>query len=340
MPDELPARDVVAVTPAVSPVREGVPADGDGPAGTEPARAARYYVELFLFAFAPQAEVLHHLRTVAAPEERERLRDILEQWEHAQARVRKLSRVEKGEADAIRVSKIPPEHAGFLERVTAHPLFQKTFQSHPISFQIVEIDRLVAPQRSVNLSYVQELRARYPRTPSLDDLFAICLWPEREAPPIQHLEAHANTHVFSSPSRDVRFLDSYVKEMTPDDLRFAESGGLPTTGVLSYVGYGCSTINCYRGRRRIVLNNGFHRVYALRSLGVTEIPVLVQHAHNIAVEFPHAIDGLPSWYLLGHTRPVLMKDFFEPGFTLQLRVRERVHVVKVSIHASSYDVLV
>lgn len=294
--------------------------------------------ELFLYAFATQAEVLHHVRTETVRQERERIPEILQTWTKLQVRVDQLAIRERGVADTIRTAPIPVEHRAYVDRVYAHPFFQKTFQHLPMSFEVVEIDKLVAPQRTVNLQHVQRLTASFPAKTSFEDLLRICLWPERSVEPIQHLEVGRNTHVFSSPMTDMRFLDTTARDITEEDLIHSESGGLPVRVVVAYVGYGCSTVNVFRVGSRLILNNGFHRVYALRALGITDIPVAVQYVHTHALEFPSDIMGIPSSYLLHSPRPVLMKDFFESGFTISLRVRERIRVVKVAVSASKYDV--
>lgn len=297
--------------------------------------------QLFLFAFATQAEVLRHLRTEAAPSDRVRLEEIMELWSGRQARVVELLEREKGVSETIRAESLPAEAQERLRAIASEALFRKTFQDHPVSFELVEIDKLVAPQRTVNLAYCREVSAALPPSLTLNDLLTVCLEPTPSSrPPIQHLELHGNTHMFSSPSADVRFLNSVVREVRPDDVAHAESGGLPTTAVLAFVGYGCSTINVYRVGERTILNNGFHRVYALRSLGVTRIPVAAQHISDAHRELPPSILGLPTAYLLHAPRPVLVKDFFEPGFTIALKVRKRIRAIKVTVSASRYDVLV
>lgn len=160
----------------------------------------------------------------------------------------------------------------------------------------------------------------------------------REMDPIQHLEVAPSTHIFSSPNSDVRFLGAFAKQLTADDLNYAVLGGLPAAAIIAFVGYGGSPINVFRVGSRVILNNGFHRVFALRRLGVTEIPVVVQNVRNAQLEFPAVVLGLPREYLLTHRRPVLVKDFFEPDFALTLRARERIKTVLVAINSNAPDV--
>ena len=152
------------------------------------------------------------------------------------------------------------------------------------------------------------------------------------------MEVALNTHVFSSPNSDIRFLGAFVKELTTEDMKHAVLGGLPAAAVIAFIGYGGAPINVLQWGGRVVLNNGFHRVYALRSMGVTDIPVVIQHVANPQLEFPPQVAGLPKEYLLGMPRPVLMKDFFEDGFAITTRVRDRLKMVTLGIAVNQHDV--
>jgi hypothetical protein len=188
------------------------------------------------------------------------------------------------------------------------------------------------------LDYVEVLKARYSGKTATADLVEICLSPVREMPAIQHLEIGNNVHVFSSRNLDVRFLGAFLKNLTSDDLRFAELGGIPAAAVIAFIGYGGAPVNVLKYQDRAVLNNGFHRVYALRALGVEKIPVVVQHARNPQLEFPQQVGGLPREYLLGSPRPVLMKDFFLDDFCISLKAKDRIKVVTLQAAVSHHDV--
>lgn len=312
----------------------GSAAPGAGPIPV----ATHFFRQQYLFAFATQAEVLQHVRTQAVTEEVTRLPEILAAWSEVQPRVADLARREAGTPDAIQVTLLPAQHKPKLDSFAADSLFQKTFSQLPVAFGLVEVDRLVAPQRAVNLDYVNRLRAKYPKAPTVDQLLDICVCPKRDMDPIQHLEIAPNTHVFSSPNSDIRFLGAFMKQLTNEDLNHAVSGGLPAAAVISFVGYGCAPINVLRWGTRIVLNNGFHRVYALRSMGITHLPVVLQQVRNPQLEFPPHVAGLPKEYLLGSPRPVLTKDFFEEGFTLTLKVRDRLKMVTLGIGSNQHDI--
>lgn len=297
-----------------------------------------FFNQRYLYAFATQAEVLHHVRTQALEEEAKRLPDILKMWEKQQSSVATLLQTEQNAADQIRFEEIPKAHHSRLEEIANDDLFKKTFGSFTIGFGLVEIDKLIAGQRTVNLDYIDKLKKSFPKKPSVEQLIEICVSPTRTMDPIQHLEVAPNSHVFSSPNSDIRFLGAFVKHLTKEDLEYAVTGGLPAAAVIAFIGYGGAPINVLQVGNRIFLNNGFHRVFALRSLGVEMIPVVIQPIRNVQLEFPPQVGGLPKEYLLNAPRPVLMKDFNVSEFCILLKVKERIKMVGIGIGLSQHEI--
>lgn len=298
-----------------------------------------FFRQRYLFAFATQAEVLHYLRTQSSNIDASGQADIMQAWTTLQTRVAKLVQNEAGLADTILLTTIPDEHQPTLDAFATDLLFQKSFSTLPTGFALVEVDKLVAAQRTVNLEYVDRLVASLPRKPSMADLLQICVSPIRKMDPIQHLEMIGqNVHVFSSPNSDIRFLGAFLKPLNAEDLGYAVGGGIPAAAVIAFVGYGAAPVNVLQVGPRVLLNNGFHRVYALRSMGIKEIPVVVQQVRNAALECPPAVAGLPKEYLLNVPRPVLMKDFFEADFAITLQVKERIKTVTIGINFAQHDV--
>jgi len=291
-----------------------------------------FTIQKYLFAFATQFETREYLRTQPIPDEADQAAEILKAWHQVQPRVLALIGSEAGLADTIAVEHVPAHLHKHVQKML------KGFQP-PIRVAMVEIDKLVAPQRKVDLDFVKKLHSDLPVKPTLDDLLELCLSSERPFAPVQHLEVGSNAHIFSSPSTDIRFLGAFLKgTLSPDDLAHAPPGGMPVAAIISFVGYGASPVNVYAAGRRMVLSNGFHRLYALRALGIERAPVLVQTAANPHLDFPPQLLGIPREYLLTHQRPVLMKDFFETGFTADVRTQNRIRVVSVQVTPGQHDV--
>ncbi len=308
----------------------------EGAAGADGAEAT--FRQQYLFAFAPQAELVQHVRTQAAPAEVARLPELLEAWNAAQSRLQSLLRREAGQVGGGPAVPIPAEIEEQVAGYAADPMFQRTIWKLPVRFGMVEIDRLVAAQRHVHLDYADALAAAYPAKPTLADLAAICLSPDRSAQPVQHLEIAPNAHIFSSPNPDLRFLGSYVRPLEPGDLEHAHGGGVPAAVLISFVGFSWSAVSVFEAGGRLVLANGFHRLFALRRLGVRQVPAVIQIARNPALEFPPSVAQLPREYLLGAPRPALMRDFAEPAYSVELRIRRRLKMVLVNMSLGQHEV--
>src|SRR5437879_5670515 len=201
-----------------------------------------FFNQLYLYAFATQGEVANYVRTQTLEEESARLQEILAKWATVQQLALELTRTEIGLADSTQLQDIPSEHDAALQQLESNALFQKSFSMLPCRFGIVEIDTLVAPQRAVNLDYVETLRKAYTGKSNLKELVGICLSTTRDMPPLQHLEVANSTHIFTSPNLDVRFLGAFLKKYTPEDAQFAVLGGIPVAAIISFVGYGASQI--------------------------------------------------------------------------------------------------
>jgi hypothetical protein len=197
----------------------------------------------------------------------------------------------------------------------------------PSTIRVVEIDKLIAPQREVNLDYVESLRAQIPGN-TITELMEFCLGP-RAAPELKMLQTAQNQITFSSRSLDLRFLGGFPKTLTTDDIKVAHLGGQPAEAIVLLVGYGAGPINAWRAGARVVLNNGFHRIVALRLAGIKSIPMVLQEVANADIEFPEHILGLSKGYLLQQPRPVLIEDFFDEALVTDVRLKPRRKVVKV-----------
>jgi hypothetical protein len=199
----------------------------------------------------------------------------------------------------------------------------------PTSIKVVEIDKLVAPQRDVNLDHVSSLAHRLSdKSPA--SLVEFCLAPRSETPDVKILQTAQNQITFSCPSPDLRFLGGYPKQIGEDDISVAHQGGHPVAAVSLLIGFSASPVNAWSVGRRLILANGFHRVFALRAAGVTHAPIVVRHVANAEIEFPDQYLASPRAYLLQHPRPVLVKDFFDSRLTQDLLLRPRKKTLKLT----------
>jgi hypothetical protein len=79
------------------------------------------------------------------------------------------------------------------------------------------------------------------------------------------------------------------------------------------VGFGSNFLNALHADGRLVLNNGSHRAFALRGLGVTQVPCIVQRVTRREELEVVANDELARHadVYLRHPRPPVLKDYFD-----------------------------
>jgi len=228
-----------------------------------------------------------------------------------------------------------------IEKIQNEELFKKSFSTFPYVFKIVEIDSLIAVQRKVSETFVNKIIEKISNKSSLDDLIEICLSTKQDVPIPQSFHVSPNSYTFSSPSTDFRFLGGYLKEnITEDDIKYSSIGGLPIGALILLFGYGAGSVNVISANGRLFLNNGFHRVLALRKKGVKKIPVVVQKIGNPAIEMPPTILGLPKSYLLNHQRPVLVRDFLDDDLIMLLKMKKTLKTLKIQWEVEQHDMAI
>jgi hypothetical protein len=173
---------------------------------------------------------------------------------------------------------------------------------------------------------------------SLEAIFRICMPFDHPTPPVRFARVAKDSFVFASESNDLRFLESIV--LQPTQLSEYESSG-PLAGVVGVaVGYGSNFLNAVALEGRLALNNGFHRAYALRSLGVTQVPCVVQRLSSRAelqLVGRSALRREPEIYF-DLARPPVLKDFFDPILCRTvIRARKTRHV-RVTFSVEEVDI--
>src|SRR5262249_4350786 len=113
--------------------------------------------------------------------------------------------------------------------------------------------------------------------------------------------------------------------LLPEQLKDYQSVGPVAAAVGLVVGFGSNYLNAISSESRLVLNNGHHRVYALRELGVTHVPCIIHHVQRreeLNVVAAGTLLRNPDAYLKV-ARPPVLKDYFDA------RLCRRVHLVAV-----------
>ena len=188
---------------------------------------ARAETTLFTFGASTQQEVMGIIRQYCVDEDVQNLEKIVSEWRDASNHFQEIVKTQTGLVETIDSKDIDVSSEANLKEISSDVLFRQTFSYYQHEFKLVEIDKLVAPQRLVNLDYVQTLKERLPSSPEIEDLINFCLAP-KQLPPVPKVQQIVqNAFSYSSESSQFRFLGGYPKPLTMEDIAVSNTGGLP-----------------------------------------------------------------------------------------------------------------
>jgi hypothetical protein len=259
----------------------------------------------------------------------DRKREIKANWREAAEHFQTLVTGEGGLPDTVLARSLPAEAKEFIEGLQNSAAFKETFANYPVSFEAVEIDNIVASQRTVHVDFADQVKGKCD-VHSAPSLLNFCLHTGQDDTPLTSGRTAPNAFTFTSANPSLRFLDAFEQPYDPAMTKGFYPAGQPVRAITLLLGYGSSTINVYRVGKRLILNNGFHRLYALRSLGVLYAPVVVQQVTHPELELPPSIADLPRDYLVTAPRPGLMKDFFDGKLVCEIRQQNFLKSLQVA----------
>jgi len=267
-------------------------------------------------------------------------KELVDEWRSANDYYYELEENEAGIVDRVECRELDRCLLPLAEQVLASPWFRRAFDTLPTSLAMVELDRLVVFQPNVTLDFVNDLKKRLGADPDPRRLFRFCLPLERPEPPVNLQRLSSRRYQVSSESADFRFLEAAVFEA--DQISDYEPQGRIGAVIGAVVGFGSNFLNVIRDEnKRILLNNGYHRAVALRELGITHAPCIIQEVtrrDELAVAAGSTVNRTPFFYF-GKKRPPLLKDFFDPRIRKVLPVRRIRRVVEIEIEVRKFDLL-
>jgi len=268
----------------------------------------------------------------AAPEP-----ELVSQWRAAHARIARRQATEADLADAPVIVPLPEPLTPLREALERDPVFRHGFSSVPTEIALVELDRLVVYQKHINLEFTRQLRTRLGPEPAAEDVFRTCLPFDHPQPPVKFMRTGGGTFVFLSPSNDIRYLGSMT--LKPENIVGHPLHGAVTAVIGLAVGFGSNFLNAIHCENRLVLNNGSHRAFAMRELGHTHAPCIVQHV-GTREELKAVASGdlrrNPDHYLRG-PRPSLLRDYFDPELRTVIPCTRRLRQVRLRYSTDESD---
>jgi hypothetical protein len=298
--------------------------------------APRAYENLYLTGRPTLGRFLHFVRTNAIhPEEEQTLTD---QWKAAREHIDELEKSEAGLADDVSIRKLSSDYEPLLLELLKDPLLRNSFNTVPTEIGVVELDRLVVHQKHIDLTFVRELQRKLGPNPTETEIFRTCLPYDHPVPPVKWSKVGEGKYVVMSPSNDLRFLGPM--RLKPHQVRdYPPTGNV--AGVLGLaVGFGSNFMNAIYAEKRMILNNGSHRAYALREMGVTHAPCIIEHVtsrEDLERVASTKVRRDPDLYLK-HPRPSMLEDYFNPRLRKIIEVERQLTQITVKFEVEEISV--
>jgi hypothetical protein len=294
--------------------------------------------EVWLLGQPPLRRLLDYVERHAKPAHRPTRFELVEQWRAANDHYLALAETEARLADRIEVRALDTHLAPLVEEVRADARFRRTFDALPTRFALVELDKLVVYQTHVRRTFLGTLAQRLRNGADPRALFRFCLPLEQPHVPVKIERAGGKRFVIRSESTDLRFHRAELWK--PDQLRDYESFGPVVAAIGLVVGFGSNFLNAIQDddSGRLLLHNGYHRACALRELGITHAPCIVQtvsRRDELDISADGDVSRSPAFYF-NAPRPPMLKDFFDPKIRRAIDIERLAQVVEISFEIKDY----
>ncbi|MES2279806.1 MAG: hypothetical protein V4542_00185 [Pseudomonadota bacterium] len=240
---------------------------------------------------------------------------LVDMWRKAAGVFAGLQVSEAGIADKPEVKPLSRKLRAHVGKLTRLPHFQACFPAVPVSFGMVELDKLIVSQQHITQSSVQKMTRSLKMPLSETALAELCLPLTPDTSGFGVALEENGRYVFTSDTHDARFLGA--KLVNPSDIKGRTVGGHVQAVLALSVGFTTNVLNVVRFGPRMVLNNGYHRAIALRKLGITHAPCLIQvcgHWEEVGLAGSQEVYHNAAVYFTA-SRPPLLRDYTNPALT-------------------------
>jgi hypothetical protein len=258
-------------------------------------------------------------------------RALVEEWRRANDRYRALEDREAGIADTIALRSPPKRLRRRIAAIEENRWFRRSFDNLPTEILRVELDKLVVSQLHVERSAAFREVAALGPDPDDADLLRLCLPIDRSPPPVRVTRLSETRYLLASPSTDFR---AHTARLVRDGAAGWSDDEGPLAAVFGIgLGFGSNFLSGVRSGDRVLLQNGYHRAFALSSAGVTHAWCAVEtvtRKDELRLTATSEVMDDPEFYFAAK-RPPLLKDFFDPRIAKPLQVRAIETIVEVEL---------
>ena len=257
-------------------------------------------------------------------------------WRAGQKEYARLALEEADVANGAVIRPLPKSMAKHIAQLVELEGVRRTFDTVPVAFGLVPLDALIVSQYSMTQAVVDRIAAAHPAPISPKRLVELCLPLKAPAANFRLAGRSEREFTFVADAHDMRFLDAQVLE--PANVQQAPVMGHPQAVVALSVGFSANLLNTVRYNGRIALNNGHHRALALRAMGLTHAPCLIQPCGSM-----EDLQQAASREILNNAdlyfdspRPPLLRDFDNPLLTHSFAAPRMRRVVTLKLEVQRH----
>ena len=284
------------------------------------------------------SDYLHFVKTRVVDGDTFETGALVDEWRRANDHFHEREKTEAGLAETITSHALPPALRKKRRTLRANPYFRESFDDLPTTIEMVELRHLVVSQESVGTEFSHSIGKRLGRAPTPEALFDFCLPLDRPLPPMQVQRLGDDRYLFVSNSTDFRAHN--ISLVTAAAVPKLKTFGPAAAALILPIGFGSNFLSAVKSEKRIVLQNGYHRAFALMSLGITHAPMVIQHVtrtDELRLAASSDVYDNPAFYFRA-PRPPMLKDFLDPALAKPFRIwplETRVEVEIKIVNATS-----
>ncbi len=241
------------------------------------------------------------------------------------------------------VKDIDPKYAKKIEEIEKQLQLTPFWQANKHSIKMIKIDELIVLQNFINIDRSDNVAKRISKNASVEELLDYNFDFNRKPSVINNHWIKPNVMLFSTDDHDVRPGMIELRQI-PRYVGDGSNGGSVSALVIPVV-EGEPSVYCIRTYAQVqmpdgstktiyflTLMNGFHRAYALRSLGIEYMPCLIIDP-TTAGETQMLMGNWTEERKAQNAsqRPPLMKDFFNPELIEKFSVRKKLMCIRVEL---------
>jgi len=263
-----------------------------------------------------QQLALNHLKVTCMPAAGKSDQDILLDWQAAKAALGNPF-PNYGNPQIAPIAANDPRLAQVIAQVNLTPwaIQMQSMLAQGASFQMVEIEPLLAFQLSVDKDHSGTKCGTLGAPPSEDELFAICL-PSSVPQDNIHSSRQGQSIIIKSRSLNLVTLAEGPLQAQ-----------IPTIGIQFW--WALPFVHVVRYKGRCYLHNGYHRAYGLRLAGATRMPCMFRDVATAAEAGIRTDGGTFTEAVLTSANPPTMAHYTN-GRAMDVQLRRAIRILQIN----------